>query len=110
MKGKICQNKTIGEKALKMLDDLTIKYKETCRMPCNYVTVDHVKLKEYDSGRYGNCQLILSFYTNIKKTKEFYLYTPLSLVAEVGGYIGLFLGVSIYQLTDLFNYLFSKCN
>ena len=27
-------------------------------------------------------------------------YTPLSFLAEVGGYMGLFLGLSLYQLSD----------
>ena len=30
-----------------------------------------------------------------------YSYTWLNLVAEVGGYVGLFLGYSVYQMTDL---------
>ena len=30
------------------------------------------------------------------------------MVAEIGGYVGLFLGISFYQFTDVITYLFKK--
>ena len=43
------------------------------------------------------------FKENIKVTKAYHIYSGLSLVAEIGGYVGLFLGVSINQITYLFD-------
>ena len=37
----------------------------------------------------------------ITVTQDQYSYNWLNLVAEVGGYVGLFLGLSVYQVTDL---------
>ena len=37
-----------------------------------------------------------------------YSYSWLNLVAEVGGYVGLFLGVSVYQSTFLLEKLFQR--
>ena len=37
-----------------------------------------------------------------------YSYTWLNLVAELGGYVGLFLGYSVYQLTDLIDFFLQK--
>ena len=37
-----------------------------------------------------------------------YSYTWLNLVAEVGGYVGLFLGYSVYQMTDLVDIFLQK--
>ena len=108
IKDNICLNQTLGLKALEMLDDQTQKYKKICQMPCNYVTVKQFKVMEYGDGKSGNVRLILNFSPNIKSTEEYYLYTPLSLIAEVGGYVGLFLGVSFHQIKDLFNFFISK--
>ena len=36
-------------------------------------------------------------------------YTPLSFLAEVGGYLGLFLGLSLYQLADFLAFCIDHC-
>ena len=48
----------------------------------------------------------MNFKRNIKVTEAQYLYSGLSLIAEVGGYVGLFLGVSVNQITILVDKLF----
>ena len=48
----------------------------------------------------------MNFKRNIKVTEAQYLYSGLSLIAEVGGYVGLFLGVSVNQVTILVDKLF----
>ena len=47
--------------------------------------------------------MIINFKEYIKVTEAFYLYSTLTLIAEVGGYVGLFLGVSVNQVSGLFN-------
>lgn len=37
-----------------------------------------------------------------------YDYSFESMIAEIGGYVGLFLGVSVYQITGLIDYILSK--
>ena len=39
----------------------------------------------------------------IKVSTSYYAYTELELLAEFGGYVGLFLGVSIFHLNGAFN-------
>ena len=46
-------------------------------------------------------QVKFYFYNRVKVVKSYYAYSGLSLIAEIGGYIGLFLGVSINQITNL---------
>ena len=41
----------------------------------------------------------------IQETKTHYTYSELSLIAEIGGYVGLFLGISINQITNLVDIL-----
>ena len=49
--------------------------------------------------------IYLNFYFDkYVKTTKFYLdYTELELLAEFGGYVGLFLGISVFNLKDVFN-------
>ena len=44
----------------------------------------------------------------VKVTKSYYTYSPLSLIAEIGGYVGLFLGVSVNMVTNLLEFLVAK--
>ena len=45
--------------------------------------------------------LFVLFKPFIRVSESYWSYTGLSLIAEVGGYVGLFLGVSINQITYL---------
>ena len=51
---------------------------------------------------------------NIKVTTGHRLYSVLSMIAEIGGYVGLFLGVSVKQITIIMDVMFdwidSCCN
>lgn len=47
---------------------------------------------------------VFYFRRDIKFTKEYYLYSGLSMVAEIGGYVGLLLGVSLFKLADINNF------
>ena len=46
--------------------------------------------------------------SNIRVTQAHYLYSGLSMVAEIGGYVGLFLGVSFNKLAILTNTLITR--
>ena len=46
---------------------------------------------------------IFYFRRDIKTTTEYFLYSILSMVAEIGGYVGLLLGVSLFKLADINN-------
>ena len=52
-------------------------------------------------------KLTMKFKTQITVTYDQYSYIWLNLVAEVGGYVGLFLGfsISVFQMTDLVDVL-----
>jgi len=45
---------------------------------------------------------------NINVIESYHLYSTLSLIAEIGGYVGLFLGVSINQVSVLINVVIDK--
>ena len=49
--------------------------------------------------------LKINFEEVIKVTRDYYTYTEISLIAEIGGYVGLFLGVSVNQVTYLMDFI-----
>ena len=52
--------------------------------------------------------VLIYFEENIKVTRDYYIYTKINLIAEIGGYVGLFLGVSVNQLTNLIDFIVAK--
>ena len=66
------------------------------------------KTKEIDKKTsYANAQLSINFKENIKVNTSYFVYSGLTLIAEIGGYVGLFLGVSINQVTNLIEWIFT---
>ncbi len=61
-------------------------------------------LKEFFSEKRenGGLDVRLRFDELIRVTKAHFSYTKLELVAELGGYVGLFLGISVLHLTSAF--------
>ena len=53
-----------------------------------------------DFGDYNGLQLIFNRF--ITTTKARYAYRELELLAEFGGYVGLFLGISVFNLREAF--------
>ena len=53
-------------------------------------------------------RMVFYFRRSVKITREFILYTALSLVAEVGGYVGLLLGFSVFNIANIFTPLVRK--
>ena len=70
-----------------------------CILPCHSVFV-HLDAKEYhminNSKEYA--MLYLYFPTNLFKSEEHFLYHSNNLFAEIGGYVGLLLGLSLLDL------------
>ena len=77
---------------------------EGCDYPCSYFIVSGKNSKEYDDSP-DVAIVSLVFEKLIKETKSYYTYSGLSLIAEIGGYVGLFLGISVNQLINLWDIL-----
>ncbi len=57
-----------------------------------------------DSDDSDVAKAVLYFRRDIKTTEEYVLYSPLSMLAEIGGYVGLLMGVSLFKLVDVNNF------
>ena len=117
-KKQICQASIIIEEAVAL--NVTKIYKnglfntETygeCLNPCSFFTFTLTDSFDYVSNEgFGKADtsLELNFENVIKVNKGYHAYSELSLIAEIGGYVGLFLGVSVNQITNLIEYVVLK--
>ena len=109
-KDKICND---FENASRVNDMRKIWYsnqihtKSGCNKPCSYVTLRSSIVWEREKRYKTIMKIKIYFQENIMVTRAYYTYSGLSLIAEIGGYVGLFLGVSINQITNLFDVLFN---
>ena len=62
---------------------------------------------EESTEYYVKGNLTLDFHQYVKVSKSFWGYDAIELIAEVGGYVGLFLGVSVNQVRFLIGRLFN---
>ena len=54
---------------------------------------------------YDEPKIKFEFNRFIKTTKARYVYRELEFLAEFGGYVGLFLGISVFHLREMFQAL-----
>ena len=107
-KEKICRNKQDSKKAfqlyLKYRDDELAIRNLPCFEPCSYMEVKLIKGSESEAKN-GKENFLLAFDEKVHETVAYYSYDDLSFIAEIGGYVGLFLGASVYQTADLFQFI-----
>ena len=97
-KSKICVDKNDA----KIAYDIGMAYyrrkPEMCLDPCNYLQVTSYVTGKFDSQL---PQISFKFPENVRITLGYYSYQRINLIAEIGGYVGLFLGISVIQVTNL---------
>ena len=79
---------------------------KNCLYPCQFLQIEfkpNNKLPGKGLALSGKASTELQFDKFIKVSTSYYAYTELELLAEFGGYVGLFLGVSIFHLNGAFN-------
>ena len=97
-------NKTMGDEFLELLGNTIFKY---CRMPCSTMEVTF-PATTYDSGSLDEAYVKFYLLNVIKVQTSYWSYTMISLLAEVGGYLGLLLGISLLDITKVIDWFFSK--
>ncbi len=75
---------------------------DDCIIPCKaqMVMLSGKNMEKRDDGL---AQAFFYFPPRIIQNREKYFYSFISLVAEIGGYVGLLLGVSLFHLARLLN-------
>ena len=109
-KENICQDEQVAKRAFQLYNEFRNHYGDlknvSCLEPCTYMSVKIIKATELEKvGNEATGAVLLNFNGQIHETVAYYSYDELSFIAEIGGYVGLFLGASIYQTADLFQFL-----
>ena len=103
-KDKICTNATIGKQVYKMYETTWKNDSKACKVPCKSISIKPARLKQTPNSsfaRKGYTTIVLNMNEKVLISEEVFLYSGLSLIAEVGGYVGLFLGISINQIANM---------
>ena len=104
-KTKICTNETNTSRAMDIhwnfITSTSGKIYEACYYPCSYFTISTKLEKSTYENSLESSIIDLTFEKLIQVTKSQYTYSGLSLIAEIGGYVGLFLGISVNQMPYL---------
>ena len=113
-KSQICVNPIEATKARLIFQNITewnqTKAQKLCPKTClqYIISVGSKNLMKANTYNTCNTYLTVDFPKFIKVSRTYLSYTNLELIAEVGGYVGLFLGVSINQISDLFRIIVGK--
>ena len=110
-KTQICKANLNGRKVLRMYQKAFFIYNHTCKNPCVFINLEAIVRQDSVQGYVnGKSAALMKIFIkeNIKVIKGQYLYSALSLLAEIGGYVGLFLGVSVNQISWLIDAMFTK--
>jgi hypothetical protein len=110
-KENICQDEQDAKKAFQLYKEFRNRYWDlknvTCLEPCSYMNIKIMKASETKGNKKevdkGLGEVLLTFNGKVHETAAYYSYDDLSFIAEIGGYVGLFLGASMYQTADLFD-------
>ena len=77
-----------------------IAYSKYCKMPCASMEVTFPATTD-DKGALDEAYIAFYFLNLVKVQTTFWSYTIISLLAEVGGYLGLLLGMSLLDITKV---------
>ena len=111
-KDYICKNQTFGLQAHNLYKDY-FSWKngtrlDECLRTCNTMKLqtgnEQHEFQPYIKGL-ASARLEFRFFEMVTVTNEYYSYIWLNLLAEAGGYVGLFLGYSVFQITDVLDTL-----
>ena len=105
----ICRNITLSQKVANIMLELYSNSRKdlSCKYPCSYLIIRSLQPEFYE---YNLDHSIIEFFMpkKVRVLRSQYSFTGFSLVAEVGGYVGLFLGANFLQCSDLLRLLIRR--
>ena len=110
----ICNEKNKSSEAYRLFRDVFLgtdmQVAKECPYPCqflmNRITTNYNYNYKEENDTENAIHLVFDKY--IKVTTSTYGYTELELLAELGGYVGLFLGLSVFDLRRVFSKIFNN--
>ena len=106
----ICTEKNKSSEAYQLFLDVFkgtyMQMAKECPYPCQFL-MSGITTTNYKDKNDTENLIYLKFDKFIKVTTSTYDYTELELLAELGGYVGLFLGLSVFDLRLVFKKIFN---
>ena len=106
----ICNEKNKSSEANQLFRDVFLgtdmQVGKECPYPCQFL-MNRITTTDYKEENDTDNAISMEFDKYIKVTTSTYGYTELELLAELGGYVGLFLGLSVFDLRLVFNKIFN---
>ncbi len=107
----ICKDFEKSKKAFEVYQEHRRNQQDICPNSCLFTNMyfgpPATGNRSLDKANTG--QAIFYFRRDIKITEEYYLYSFLSMVAEIGGYVGLLLGASLVNIGRINSFLLDIC-
>lgn len=103
-KSAVCTNGTEGVEAMNIYNKFLNNPKEHCLNPCHFSMFRFTMGRDTylpSSGGKQQSRLQLRFRQKVKVTDAVKIYDGFSMVAEIGGLVGIFLGMSVAQVSDV---------
>ena len=104
-KSLICTEPSKAIKAKEMYQKYFYHGSKFCLNPCTFSRMRASILHQNTSEVRSNGVIYINLDDEISVSASYFTYTALSLIAEIGGYVGLFLGISLnqtYKLWEIF--------
>ena len=107
IKDRSCINATLMTKAREFYDNkiMADEYSQ-CPNPCSTIASTLNIQKQSEQEGDTSTLITIEFPSKVKVIQAYPAYTILSLIAEVGGYVGLFLGVSVLDLKNVISSIY----
>ena len=104
----ICTDNVTGQQAFELFDTLSKKrhFIEECPYPCTFLKLSAIYFRPRENLKY----IKMDFNQYVKVTEAYFSYTELELIAELGGYVGLFLGISVFDVNLIVSKVLSYAN
>ena len=102
---KICRNSSLSIDAARRYVSRKLADKMESMRPCSFMKIGAVRtMAESDK----NTKILFIMPTHKKIIEQKISYTGINYFAEVGGFLGLLLGYSIFQISDLIELIWNK--
>ena len=79
-----------------------------CSYPCKFLETKITSLSTFQ--KQSGVEVTFTFNIFIKTTINYHSYTELEMFAEIGGYVGLLLGISIFDLRNTLGFILKFWN
>ena len=106
-KSNICTQPANAMKAKKIFEQYLYQHsllENTCPQSCIHLKSQITDVTTFPGIIWPGSRI--NFPENVQVYESYYTYDGLSMVAEIGGYVGLFLGISVNQVGMLLQKLF----